>query len=71
MPKWFNTNLLHNILNVAVVALPALEVLDWMPLVGPENALKIVSTIGLIKIIVNVGRDGITGMAKEQPPVKT
>jgi len=71
MPKWFNTNLLHNILNVAVVALPALEVLDWMPLVGPENALKIVSGIGLVKIMVNVFRDGVTGMASQQPPVKS
>jgi len=70
MPKWLNTNLLHNVLNVAIVALPALETLDWMPLVGPENALKIVSALGLAKILVNVARDGFTGLAKEQPPVK-
>ena len=70
MFKWANTNLLHNCLNIAIITIPALEMLDWMPLVGPENALKIVSTLGLVKIIINLVRDGLSGLSKQQPPVK-
>jgi len=64
-----NTNLIHNILNTAMVVIPAIEVLDLAPLVGQDKALMIVAVLGLTKIVINVIRDGITGLAKEQPPV--
>lgn len=67
--KFLNLNFCHNVLNVAIVALPALEVFDWTPFVSSEMALKIVGGIGLAKILINAFRDGFTGMVKPQPPV--
>lgn len=64
-----NTNLIHNILNTAIVVIPALEALDLAPLVGPDKALVIVAVLGLAKIAINLVRDGLFGLAKEQPPV--
>jgi len=65
----FNTNFLHNVINVAIVALPALEVFDWTPFFDAETSLKIVGGLGLAKILINAFRDGFTGMVKPQPPV--
>lgn len=65
-----NTNLLHNLLNVAMVAIPALETFDWTPFFSDATALKIVGILGLMKICINVYRDGVTGLAKQQPPVQ-
>lgn len=67
--RFFNTNFLHNVINVAIVALPALEVFDWTPFFTDETALKIVGGLGLAKIVINAWRDGVTGMVKAQPPV--
>ena len=64
-----NTNLIHNILNAVMVVIPAIEVLDLAPLVGSEKALMIVAVLGLTKIVINLVRDGLAGMAKDQPPV--
>lgn len=66
-----NTNLLHNIINVAIIALPALEQFDWTPFVSDATALKIVGLLGLAKIAINAWRDGPAGMVKPQPPVGT
>lgn len=65
-----NTNLIHNILNAGVVAIPALSAFDFTPLLGPEMSLKIVAGLGLAKILINAWRDGPSGMVKPQPPVK-
>ena len=64
-----NTNLIHNILNAAIVVIPALEALNLAPLIGDQNALAIVAVLGLAKIALNLVRDGFFGLAKEQPPV--
>lgn len=68
--KFFNTNTLHNIINVLMVLVPALEQFDWTPFFDDQTALKIVGMLGLFKIIVNVWRDGPAGLVKTQPPVK-
>lgn len=68
--RFFNTNFLHNVINVAIVALPALEVFDWTPFFTDETALKIVGVLGLLKIVINAARDGFAGMTKPQPPVQ-
>ncbi|WP_421591285.1 hypothetical protein [Shinella sp. M27] len=68
--KFFNTNLLHNFLNVALVVIPALETFDWTPFMSDQTALKVVGVLGLLKIAVNVLRDGPTGLASPQPPVE-
>lgn len=68
--KFFNTNFLHNALNVALVVIPALETFDWTPFMTDQTALKVVGVLGLLKIAVNVLRDGPTGLASPQPPVE-
>lgn len=68
--RFLNTNTLHNVINVAVVVIPALETFDWTPFLSDATALKIVGVLGLLKIAVNVLRDGPTGLIKQQPPVK-
>lgn len=68
--KFFNTNFLHNALNVALVVIPALETFDWTPFMSDSTALKVVGVLGLLKISVNVVRDGPTGLVAPQPPVQ-
>lgn len=68
--KFFNTNALHNAINIAVVVIPALEQFDWTPFMTDATALKVVGVLGLLKIAVNVVRDGPTGLVKPQPPVQ-
>lgn len=81
-----NSNLFHNILNVAMiliagatavltamgcVTLPTgdLECTDTMFL-SPVTATAIVTGLGIVKMLVNVARDGFAGLAKKQPPVE-
>lgn len=65
-----NTNAVHNCINAAMVAIPALEQFDWTPFFSDATALKIVGGLGLAKILINVVRDGPTGLVKHQPPVR-
>jgi hypothetical protein len=66
-----NTNLIHNILNLAIVIVGALAVQDvWVGIVGPVLALKIVTVLTGVKLVMNAIRDGIKGMVKNQPPVE-
>jgi len=65
-----NTNLIHNFINFLMVLVPALEQFDWSPFFSDDTALKIVGLLGLTKILINVCRDGVTGLAKQQPPVQ-
>jgi hypothetical protein len=65
-----NTNLLHNVLNIAIVALPVLEQFDWTPFMSDSTALKVSGALALTKLLINAVRDGVGGMAKVQPPVK-
>lgn len=66
-----NTNLLHNIINTVIVAIPALETFDWTPFLSDAAALKLVGGLGLAKILINAWRDGPKGMTQRQPPVET
>ena len=65
-----NTNLLHNILNMLIVLVPALAAFDWTAFFDAETSLKIVGGLGLAKILINVIRDGMLGLYKHQPPVQ-
>lgn len=64
-----NSNLAHNIINVLMILIPALAEFDWTPFFSMETSLKIVGGLGLLKLLINVVRDGFTGLTKEQPPV--
>lgn len=65
-----NSNLLHNIINTIIVAIPALEQFNFTPFLDDATALKVVGVLGLAKILINAHRDGVKGMAKPQPPVQ-
>lgn len=69
--KFLNANLIHNILNFAIIALTGMVGFDWAMLgIDAERALLITGILTLVKILMNVARDGITGLGKVQPPVE-
>jgi hypothetical protein len=66
-----NTNLIHNILNIAMVVVAGLAGFDFAGLgMDPGLAAKIVAGLGTLKVIINVLRDGLAGLVKNQPPVQ-
>lgn len=66
-----NTNALHNVLNVAMIVVAGLAGFDYVGLgLDPVMAGKIVATLGAVKMVINVLRDGVTGLTKPQPPVQ-
>jgi len=70
----FNTNLVHNILNVIGLVLGALLTVDWTGLgLADATAAKVAAGVlllsNLIKVTINLTRDGAAGILKPQPPV--
>lgn len=65
-----NTNLLHNIINFLIALIPALHTFDWTAFFDADTSLKIVGVLGVAKLCINAWRDGVTGLAKRQPPVQ-
>lgn len=70
-----NTNLVHNILNFIGLIVGALIAYDWTILgVAPSTAAVIAGAVLLadkvIKLAINITRDGVTGLVKDQPPVQ-
>lgn len=83
--KFLNANTLHNILNVVLVVVGGLTgallaagcvqiaggSLDCShALIPPADAGYVVTAIGALKIVMNICRDGITGLVAPQPPVQ-
>lgn len=65
-----NTNLIHNVLNISIAVIAALAGFDWNVLsLDPALAAKIVAGLGTAKMVINVLRDGFSGLFKQQPPV--
>lgn len=70
-----NSNLFHNILNLLQLVVAALVGYDYTQLgVSTETALLIVAGMTFVanalKMVINITRDGVTGLVKAQPPVK-
>jgi hypothetical protein len=65
-----NTNLIHNILNIAIAIVAALSVPEISGILPPEWGVAIAGFLSTAKVVLNVIRDGLTGLVKEQPPVK-
>lgn len=65
-----NTNALHNLLNIAIALVAVLSLPEVTALLPPEIALVIVGAAATAKTVINVLRDGLTGLVKNQPPVK-
>ena len=70
-----NSNAVHNFLNLIGLIIGALITYDWSQLgLSPEVAATVAGGVLLadkiIKIGINITRDGITGLFKPQPPVE-
>ena len=66
-----NSNLIHNILNIVMIVVAGLAGFDYVGLgLDPVLAGKIVAGLGTAKMIINVVRDGFSGLTKTQPPVQ-
>lgn len=70
-----NANRFHNILNFIGLIFGALLVADWQSLgFPPEVAVVIAGWVltgdKIIKLVMNLSRDGFAGLWKVQPPVE-
>lgn len=65
-----NTNFIHNILNFAIAAVAIVSLPEVTALLPPELGLTIVSVAATAKMVINVIRDGLAGLVKNQPPVQ-
>lgn len=65
-----NTNIIHNIINILITVVAALMAVDWTVFFSPEVGGTIIAVLSTIKLVINTTRDGLTGLVKEQPPVK-
>lgn len=74
-PSVMNTNAIHNVLNVLGLIIGTLVTFDWAGLgFSAEAAAMIAGWVlmgdKIIKIAMNIMRDGIGGLFKVQPPVQ-
>lgn len=70
--KWANK--VHNILNFLGLLVGAVIVYDWTMLgMSDAQAAKLTATVlvvdKVLKLGINITRDGLAGLWKEQPPV--
>lgn len=70
-----NANMVHNILNFIGLIIAALLTYDWTQLgLTAESAVLVAAWVMMadkvIKLAMNLFRDGFTGLFKVQPPVK-
>ncbi len=65
-----NSNMIHNLLNIAIALVAAMAAFDWTVLVSQSTAMVIVGILASAKTVINVIRDGFAGLVKEQPPVQ-
>lgn len=65
-----NSNLAHNVINVIIALVAVLSLPEVHQFFPPELSVKIMGGLGVAKLVINTFRDGVTGLVKEQPPVK-
>ncbi|TIM47557.1 MAG: hypothetical protein E5Y55_06725 [Mesorhizobium sp.] len=69
--NWFNTNAAHNLINVLILLFTGLVGFDWTLFgIDAALALKITGVLALLKILINVVRDGVAGLVRNQPAVE-
>lgn len=68
--KGMNTNLIHNILNIAIAVVAVLSLPEVVGIFPPHIGLAIAGFAATAKTVINVIRDGLTGLVKNQPPVQ-
>ena len=64
-----NTNLIHNILNIALAIVAVLSLPEVVAVLPPDLAVMVAGAVGTAKLVINTLRDGIRGLGKNQPPV--
>lgn len=69
-----NSNAVHNVLNLIGLLVGALITYDWTSLgLSAEMAAMVAGAVLLadkiIKLAINILRDGVNGLFKPQPPV--
>lgn len=85
MFTWLNSNLVHNLLNTVVLVMTSVTAVAVMTgctsdevsgalecsqsILPPTVTLPVVAGMMVVKLVMNMVRDGIGGMASEQPPV--
>lgn len=65
-----NTNLIHNVLNFLLALVGGLMAFDFSSVVSAGTAGTIIAVLSGAKLLMNAVRDGLSGMAKAQPPVQ-
>lgn len=70
-----NMNAVHNVLNLVGLVIGALIAFDWSQLgMDPATAATVAGAIlmadKVVKLGMNVTRDGVDGLFKPQPPVE-
>lgn len=81
-----NTNLIHNIINIVMIVLAGLTAVltalgctslpngdlecSNVQFLSPTLATATLTGLGIVKVLINVVRDGFKGLTKEQPPVQ-
>ncbi len=65
-----NSNMIHNILNFLLAIVGGLMAFDFSSIVSPGTAGTIIAVLSGAKLLMNAVRDGLSGMAKPQPPVQ-
>lgn len=67
----FNSNAIHNLLNVVMSVVSVWALFDWTQFGLQQNfALKIIAGCAFLKLTINGVRDGLKGMVEPQSPVK-
>lgn len=65
-----SSNLLHNILNVAIAIVAIISLPEVVAILPPEIGLMLAGVAATLKTVINIARDGFGGLFKEQPPVR-
>lgn len=65
-----SSNLLHNLLNVAIAIVAILSLPEVVGILPPDIGLAVAGGVGILKTLINIVRDGFGGLFKEQPPVR-
>lgn len=65
-----NSNLIHNLLNIAIAIVAVLSLPEVVAILPPELGIVIAGVIGVLKTVINLFRDGPIGLFKQQPPVR-
>ncbi|OJY66466.1 hypothetical protein [Rhizobium sp. 60-20] len=79
-----NSNLVHNLINVVIILVAAITAglsawgcttlatgaLDCSAsTIPPQYSGALIALLGVLKMAINISRDGLSGLTKTQPPV--